>query len=118
MTQARESNVKKSSDTALLPLEAEHAAAVLAAKVRTARIARGWTQAELALRCDLSARTITSIEAGTVSVQLGFWLKALWALDLINDFINGVHSVGKNDHEFALLASNMPMRVREKRRAP
>lgn len=110
--------MKKSSDSALLPFEAEHAAAVLSAKVRTARIARGWTQVELALRSDLSARTVTSIEAGSVSVQLGFWLKALWALDLINDFINAAQAVGKNDHEFALLESNMPMRVREKGRSP
>lgn len=71
--------MKKSSDTALLPFEAEHAAGILAAKVRTARIARGWTQAELASRSDLSERTVTSMEAGSVSVQMGFWLKALWA---------------------------------------
>lgn len=103
--------MKKSSDTALLPFEAEHAAGILAAKVRTARIARGWTQAELASRSDLSERTVTSMEAGSVSVQMGFWLKALWALDLINDFINGIQAVGKNDHEFALLESKMPMRV-------
>ena len=108
--------MKKSSSTALLPFEAEDAAAILAGKIRTARIARGWTQAELAVRCGLSTRTVTSIEAGSVSVQFGFWLKALWALDLIHDFISGSRSVGRNDHELALLASNMPLRARDKGR--
>lgn len=106
--------MKKSSSTALLPFEAEDAASILASKIRIARIARGWTQAELAARSDLSQRTVTSMEAGAVNVQLGFWLKALWALDLINDFISHIQDIGKSDHEFALLESNMPERVREK----
>ncbi|GGH52450.1 hypothetical protein GCM10010975_07070 [Comamonas phosphati] len=106
--------MKKSSNTALLPFEAEDAAALLASKIRIARIARGWTQAELAARSDLSTRTVTSIEAGAVNVQLGFWLKALWALDLLHDFIAHIQPVGMNDHEFALLAANAPKRVREK----
>ncbi len=98
----------------MLPFEAEDAALILASKVRTARIARGWTQAELAARSDLSTRTVTSMEAGAVNVQFGFWLKAPWSLDLLNDFITQLKSVGMNDHEFALLESNMPARVREK----
>jgi len=100
----------------MLPFEAEDAAKVLAAKVRTARIVRGWTQDELAQRCEISKRTITSLEAGSVSVQFGFVLKVLWAVDLIDDFIQQVKNVGLNDHEFALLEATLPMRVREKGR--
>jgi DNA-binding XRE family transcriptional regulator len=109
--------MKKSSATAMLPFEAEDAAKILAAKVRTARIVRGWTQEELAQRCEISKRTITNLEAGSVSVQLGFVLKVLWAVDLIDDFIQQIKHVGLNDHEFALLEATQPMRVREKGRS-
>lgn len=109
--------MKKSSDTAMLPFEAEDAAKILATKVRTARIVRGWTQDELAQRCDISKRTISSLEAGSVSVQLGFVLKVLWALDLIDDYIQSIKKVGLNDHEFALLEATQPVRVREKVRS-
>ena len=109
--------MKKSSDTAMLPFEAEDAAKILAAKIRTARIVRGWTQDELAQRCEISKRTISNMEAGAVSVQFGFVLKVLWALDLIDDFIRQIRSVGVNDHEFALLEASQPLRVREKGRS-
>ena len=100
----------------MLPFEAEDAAKILAAKVRTARIVRGWTQDELAQRCEISKRTISSLEAGSVSVQLGFVLKVLWALDLIEDFTRQIKGVGLNDHEFALLEAAQPLRVRERGR--
>lgn len=109
-------DMKKSSATAMLPFEAEDAAKILAAKVRTARIVRGWTQDELAQRCEISKRTISNLEAGAVSVQLGFVLKVLWAVDLIDDFIQQIKDVGLNDHEFALLQATQPLRVRDKAR--
>lgn len=108
--------MKKSSDTAMLPFEAEDAAMMLAAKIRTARIARGWTQDELAQRSEISKRTICNLEAGSVSVQFGFVLKVLWAVGLIEDFLKQIKAVGINDHEFALLEATQPMRVREKGR--
>ena len=98
----------------MLPLEAEDAAQILAAKIRTARIVRAWTQEELAQRCDLSARTVYSIESGSVTVQLGFVLRALWALDLIDDFIQQIKDCGHNDREFALLEATLPKRVRNR----
>ncbi|UUE96421.1 helix-turn-helix domain-containing protein [Comamonas thiooxydans] len=106
--------MKKSSDTAMLPFEAEDAAQILAGKIRSARIVRGWTQDELAQRCEISKRTISTLESGSVSVQLGFVLKVLWAVGLIDDFIQQIKSVGLNDHEFTLLEATLPKRVREK----
>ena len=108
--------MKKSSDSAMLPFEAEDAANMLAAKIRTARIARAWTQDDLAERCGISKRTLCNIEAGSVSVQFGFVLKVLWAVGLIDDFLKQIQSVGINEHEFALLESTQPQRVREKGR--
>ena len=89
---------------------------ILAGKVRTARIVRGWIQGELTQRCEISKRTISNLEAGSVSVQLEFLLKVLWTVDLINDFIRQIKSVGLNDHEFKLLEATQPLRVREKGR--
>lgn len=106
--------VKKTSETALLPLEAEDAAQLLGAKIRAARKARGWTQSELALRTDMSLNTVIKMEAGHVAVQLGFYLKALWALELIHDLLQHLGQVGINQAEFALMESTMPQRVREK----
>lgn len=98
----------------MLPFEAEDAAKILAAKIRTARIVRGWTQDELAQRCEISKRTISTLEAGSVSIQFGFVLKVLWAVNLVDDFIQQIQRVGLNNHEFALLEATLPMRVREK----
>ena len=106
--------MKNTSSKALMPFEAEDAAEILASKIRVARIARSWTQAELAQRTNLSTRTITSIESGAVNVQWGFVLKVLWSLDLIDDFIESLKSVGMNDTEFTYLAQAQPKRVREK----
>ena len=110
--------VKKTSETALLPLEAEEAAQLLGAKIRAARKARVWTQAELAQRTEMSLNTVIKMESGHVAVQLGFYLKALWALDLIHDLLQQLGQVGINAAEFALLESGMPQRVREKRSRP
>lgn len=50
----------------------------------------------------------------SAGVQLGFVLKALWAVDLIDDFIRQIKSVGLKDHVSALLEATQPMRVRGK----
>ena len=72
---------------------------------------------DLSERCGISKSTILNIETGAVSVQFGFVLKALWAVGLINDVLDHLKNVGINDHEFALLESAQPKRVREKRNA-
>lgn len=107
--------MKKTSVAGMLPLEAEDAARILAGKIRTARIARSWTQEELAQRCDMSARTV-GIETGAVTVQYGFVLRVLWALDLIEDFIRLIRGCGLNEREFALMEAAQPRRVRERRK--
>ena len=107
--------MKKSSHTAMLPFEAEDVARLLGAKIRTARIARNWTQVDLSERCGISKSTVLNIETGAVSVQFGFVLKALWAVGLIGDVLDHLKNVGINDHEFALLESAQPKRVRDRR---
>lgn len=43
--------------------------------------------------------------------------EALWAVGLIDDVLVHLKNVGINDHEFTLLESAQPKRVREKRNA-
>jgi transcriptional regulator with XRE-family HTH domain len=58
-------------------------AALLGTRVRQARVARGWTQAELAERSRVSAQTMRRIEHGNVAVALGAWLGVLERVGLI-----------------------------------
>lgn len=47
------------------------ALAVLGGQVKTARLARGWTQAELAGRIGVDARTLSAVERGAPNVMIG-----------------------------------------------
>ncbi|WP_369925608.1 helix-turn-helix domain-containing protein [Xanthomonas sp. NCPPB 2632] len=58
----------------------------LAGLVKTARLARGWSQVELAERARISAPTMTRLEKGVVSASLGTWLSVFDALGLLRLF--------------------------------
>lgn len=106
--------MKKSSDTAMLPFESEDAALLMGKKIRIARRIREMTQQHLADATQMSLNTVVKMESGHPGVQFGFYLKALWALELIEDFTNQLGKVGINETEFSLVESNLPKRVREK----
>jgi len=95
-----------------LPFEAEDALQMLAARVRTVRKARGLTQPDLAAKAGISTNTLVTMEKGGGSVQLGYWLKVLWALDLLGSFTDTVSRLGRDDADVALLESLLPQRVR------
>lgn len=104
--------MKKSSDTAMLPIEAEDAALLMGKKIRMARRIREMTQQHLADSIEISINTVVKMEAGHPGVQFGFYLKALWALELIDDFAKNLRNVGINETEFSLMESNLPKTVR------
>lgn len=54
----------------------------LASRLQRTRLARGWSQAELAQQAGVSKRTVERLEQGT-SVQLGNWLRVLQAMGLL-----------------------------------
>ncbi len=60
------------------------AAQHLAGLVKQARLARGWSQAELAERARLSAPTMHRIEQGSVESSLGAWLAVLERVGLLS----------------------------------
>lgn len=49
----------------------QHAANLLGAQVRSARLDRGWTVADLAERAGVSSPTVLKVEHGDASVALG-----------------------------------------------
>lgn len=55
----------------------------LGALVKQARLARGWSQAELAERARISAPTMHRIERGAVETSLGAWLAVLERVGLL-----------------------------------
>jgi transcriptional regulator with XRE-family HTH domain len=69
---------------------AADAAAVLGQQIKTARVARRWTAAELGERIGVDRRTVAAIEAGDPAVSLG---NALNAADIL-----GVPLFGAEDH--------------------
>lgn len=60
--------------------DASDAAAVVGAKIRQARHARGWTAKQLGDSIAVSVRTVRSIETGQPSVSWGHVLNALSVL--------------------------------------
>ena len=87
----------------------------LAERVRTMRKARGLTQPDLASKAGISTNTLVTMEKGGGSVQLGYWLKVLWALDVLGGFTDAVSRIGRDEADVALLESQLPQRIRGRR---
>ncbi len=51
-------------------------------RVRTARMRRRWSQANLAERMNVERRTVSRLEKGDAGVTTGVLLRALWVLGL------------------------------------
>lgn len=62
---------------------AEETARRLGALVRQARLARGWTLADLGERSRVSTATLKRIEKGALSASLGAWLAVFESLGLL-----------------------------------
>ncbi|MEY2770737.1 MAG: hypothetical protein RIQ38_1156 [Pseudomonadota bacterium] len=84
----------------------------LADRVRTVRKSRGLTQADLAAKAGISTNTLVTMEKGGASVQLGYWLQVLWALDVLGGMSDWVIQLGREDSDITLLEAHLPKRVR------
>ena len=51
-------------------------------RLRTARMRRRWSQANLAERMNVERRTVSRLEKGDPGVTIGMLLRALWVLGL------------------------------------
>lgn len=70
------------------------ALSVLGAQIRRGRIERGWTQAELAARLGVDARTLSAVENGAANVAIGTAFNAAFTV--------GVNLFGLDGDELAL----------------
>ena len=95
-----------------LPFDAEDTLRALAERVRTVRKARGLTQPDLASKAGISTNTLVTMEKEGGSVQLGYWLKVLWALDVLPGVADVVAQIGREEGDLALLESQLPKRIR------
>ena len=104
--------MRTSANAKRLPFEAEDVLRTLAERVRTVRRARGLTQPDLASKAGISTNTLVTMEKGGGSVQLGYWLQVLWALDLLAGVTALVGQLGREAGDVALLEALLPERVR------
>lgn len=89
-------------------------ASALGARVRAARVRRGWRLEDLAARADLSTKSIAAIERGDLGTGLGAYLRVLWALGL-NEQIDVVADAGLDQTGLTLELSAQGRRVRVKK---
>lgn len=95
----------------LLPYQAGEALDSLGAMVSATRRQRGITQADLAAKAEVSPSTIVDIEKGAPSVQIGHWVKVLWALDQVERFTK-VAATDIDPVGIQLMMDRLPKRVR------
>jgi DNA-binding XRE family transcriptional regulator len=105
-------DMRTSSSASKLPFEAEDVLLVLADRVRTVRKIRGLTQQDLAAKAGISTNTVVTMEKGAGSVQLGYWLQVLWALDLLGGVADLLGRLGREPGDAAVLEAQLPKRVR------
>lgn len=108
--------MKKSAAAHLLPFEAEDFLAELGRRISVGRRSRGWTQQDLAAKAGVSVRTMTGIEKGLPTIQMGYWLAALWALDLLEAF-SKLQTLSQDPTTITLMEQTLPKRVRGPRPA-
>ena len=100
----------KRISTHVVSRRGELAAQALASAIRTARQARGLSQADLAERARISLPTLSRLEGGHPGIALWAWLSVMEALGLLGVFENL-----KDSTTDALLriAINKPIRRRK-----
>jgi transcriptional regulator with XRE-family HTH domain len=82
----------------------------LGQRIRIARIRRGWSIADLAIKAGINRNTLSSLELGKPGTAIGVCLTVLWALGL-DQSINAVADPDADLHGKALEASRRPMRA-------
>ncbi|MBK6725642.1 MAG: helix-turn-helix domain-containing protein [Xanthomonadales bacterium] len=84
--------------------------AQLGDRIRVARIRRGWSSADLALKAGINRNTLSALENGTPGTSIGVCLSVIWALGL-DKTLDGVVDPDADLHGKSLEASRRPRRV-------
>jgi len=94
-----------------IPFEVNQALETLGSNIHRARVRRRMTKEELAAACQVSRKTLYSLEKGDPGVSLGVTFSALWALGLL-DSTNAIADPNQDEHGKILEAARQPKRVR------
>ncbi len=95
----------------MLPLPAEDALQRLGGRISLARRARYLTQADLASKSGISLSTMAAIESGSPTVQMGFYLCVLFALDALEG-LEKLTVLAYDTVTVDRLSESLPKRVR------
>lgn len=110
--------MKTSASPHLLSLDAEDLLRHLGQRISLARRARQLTQPDLAAKTGVGLSTITQIEKGAPTVQIGFYINALWALDLLRELHQAIEQLGRTSSTAVLMEGQVSKKVQPKRTRP
>lgn len=103
--------MKRTAGRDMLPFECEDALKALGCRISMARRAQQLTVADLAEMTKVSVGTITAIEQGQPTVQIGFVLNAAWALQILGDLLPHIERMGES--LLTMSEADLPKRVRK-----
>ena len=73
---------KRAFETSPLPLEVQAALHILGAQLARTRKERGYSQRDFSVIAEMSLPTIVKMEQGAPTVQIGYYARAAWLLDV------------------------------------
>jgi transcriptional regulator with XRE-family HTH domain len=94
----------------ILPLQVGEHVSQLGQRIRTARIRRGWSVADLASKVGINRNTLTALELGKAGTAVGVCFTVIWALGL-DKSLEAVADPDADTHGKALEASRRPKRA-------
>ena len=100
----------------VMPLQAAEHVAQMGQRIRVARIRRGWSVADLAVKAGINRNTLTALELGKPGTAVGVCITVLWALGL-DKSLEAVANPDTDLHGKALEASRRPTRAGKSRKA-
>lgn len=97
------------------PLQVAQQIIQLGQRIRTARIRRNWSVAELASKAGINRNTLTALELGKPGTAISICFTVLWVLGLENS-LSAVADPDADLHGKALEASRRPKRASKPRK--
>ncbi len=73
---------KRAFETSPLPLEVQAALHILGAQLARTRKERGYSQRDFSVIAEMSLPTIVKMEQGAPTVQIGYYARAAWLLEV------------------------------------
>ncbi|MCL1960891.1 MAG: transcriptional regulator [Desulfovibrionaceae bacterium] len=99
-----------------IPMQVAEYVVQIGQHVRTARIRRRWSVADLASKAGINRNTLTALELGKPGTAIGVCFTVLWALGL-DGTLSGVADPDTDLHGKALEAARRPKRAGKPRKA-